>query len=1440
MCHMIATAEIYGEEVEGKLEPESEPGFPEDDVLLSTLDGSDDAPNSAPWFVSLTSGTKTNSNASSDLDVGADSDEQQSRNSEIMLKMAMENVEDILDQVLMLGFAIRKSGTTARLEKADSSFNSDDNRQLRTYLEFMTGTARQRIVEDNNATASQRMEEANGRLGAVTPEQQHLILANLRRRHRFEYARRHQRKLDRAIVPPVIPISEPAMHTPGQRSILPESKAEFLADPMPPMNESRSITQPLPLPRVILGVQGMSDTTPSKAEGSILKLAVPSQAAGSRVSVSVAKMHYPSAPKADGMRGFKCPCCFQTLPIMFRDRSRWRKHLTEDLCPYTCPFLQCPRPNTLYVSRTAWRDHIQESHSAGQYWECLACAGTEAPNVFFTAEQFASHNQLQHQDTISNEQIEYLQTSCRKIKLPNIPQCPLCSWPQGEDAVPDADANLEHLGNCIHEFSLNALPWADSSDVGFAGLRDLEFRQRIEQWVEGARESASTIEGVDIRKISIDTFGVLPVPSQPESSKMTFIPEEYFAESSEVSIRIEQDSDLPDVRGMYSKVDVDASVEHDQRLKPFQMCLKSLAFSEMDQWATETEKATEGTCRWIFQHRAYQAWDTCDQGMLLIKGMTGAGKSTLLRYVLENTLLSNTGGSAVVLSFFFHAHGSKLQRTMLGLFRSLLHQLLLQVPDVLSDLITLQQWSNALGKHGENWQWHLSELQEHFHLSLSKVLESHPIWLFVDALDECGHANAVGLVNYFDTILPEFRHTGLQFHVCFTSHHMRPDITSVFEINLVRENAQDISIHLQSQVSALPGTDIPAGIVADITSRAHGSFLWACLLMGHVIDRKQKGDSLRRIEEKIRAIPYELEQLYLYLFLGQDKKPAFIKLSQWMCFATRPLTLDELRWALIGHVNGLHMPYPARWSKAGFEHGLDEIGLNSVSSGLVKVVRSFDTRVVRFIHSSAHDFFTSDYLSNISGNMPAEFIKPGVSVAASAHYELSRTCVRYLTMDDIIRTTIHDRGDLISTFPLLHYATTSWLLHAKQSEKMGLTQDDLLDYFMWPSEDLLQQWADQLGIDIDVKDTLGRTSLILASKNGHETAVELLLAAGADVQAVDGQGQTPLSWAAKSGHERVAKLLLNARAYIDCADSLGETPLSYAARSGPAFVKLLVDEKASRDIRRREEDYIKMIETYVKDTPKLGEFFHGKDHFIRNMAKKVLDLADDLTTDLGTTDVLPKIIKVTMHQHVIYCDDSRSMRRNTQWENQKSLALSIARTVTRILPDGEGVALRFINHRINEAPSLDLEGVARVLQSVEPRGATPIGTSLQDCILEPLVFQPLASGKLSRPLLVSIFTDGIPHSENKNTLASVIINCGKILVKNNYPLNYVNFLIGQIGSSVNVHEFLGTLRENPDVARVSRIFAGSIDDKFQSFDDERSLDRWLVEILFGPLVDIEI
>ncbi len=55
----------------------------------------------------------------------------------------------------------------------------------------------------------------------------------------------------------------------------------------------------------------------------------------------------------------------------------------------------------------------------------------------------------------------------------------------------------------------------------------------------------------------------------------------------------------------------------------------------------------------------------------------------------------------------------------------------------------------------------------------------------------------------------------------------------------------------------------------------------------------------------------------------------------------------------------------------------------------------------------------------------------------------------------------------------------------------------------------------------------------------------------------------------------------------------------------------------------------------------------------------------------------------------------------------------------------------------------------------------------------------------------------------------------------------VKFLIGQIGSSDEAVAFLDTLRNNDAIKQVSHIFAGRFDDKFQSFRDERALDRWV-------------
>jgi hypothetical protein len=64
--------------------------------------------------------------------------------------------------------------------------------------------------------------------------------------------------------------------------------------------------------------------------------------------------------------------------------------------------------------------------------------------------------------------------------------------------------------------------------------------------------------------------------------------------------------------------------------------------------------------------------------------------------------------------------------------------------------------------------------------------------------------------------------------------------------------------------------------------------------------------------------------------------------------------------------------------------------------------------------------------------------------------------------------------------------------------------------------------------------------------------------------------------------------------------------------------------------------FIENVDNFVKDSP-LERFFKGKPNYIQDLAKKATELKNDPTTPLGQPDLLPKVIKVTLHQQVIYC-----------------------------------------------------------------------------------------------------------------------------------------------------------------------------------------------------------
>src|SRR4051812_35877953 len=108
----------------------------------------------------------------------------------------------------------------------------------------------------------------------------------------------------------------------------------------------------------------------------------------------------------------------------------------------------------------------------------------------------------------------------------------------------------------------------------------------------------------------------------------------------------------------------------------------------MNDRPNDIRHAAEGTCAWLLEHKTYKSWAAGHCGLLWIKGKPGSGKSTLLRHAIDGiTRTHYFQENSALLSFFFHGRGAELQRTPLGLIRSLLHQLLPDDPDSLPDLV---------------------------------------------------------------------------------------------------------------------------------------------------------------------------------------------------------------------------------------------------------------------------------------------------------------------------------------------------------------------------------------------------------------------------------------------------------------------------------------------------------------------------------------------------------------------------------------------------------------------------------------------------------------------------------------------------------------------------------------------------------------------------------
>src|SRR4051794_16053512 len=92
-----------------------------------------------------------------------------------------------------------------------------------------------------------------------------------------------------------------------------------------------------------------------------------------------------------------------------------------------------------------------------------------------------------------------------------------------------------------------------------------------------------------------------------------------------------------------------------------------------------TSIAQPSTCTWLLSHPSFHACPNPSSSpskptnLLWFKGLPRTGKSTLMAFLLNH--FTSAHPRDIHLSFFVHGNGTSLQKSQLGMFRSLIHQL---------------------------------------------------------------------------------------------------------------------------------------------------------------------------------------------------------------------------------------------------------------------------------------------------------------------------------------------------------------------------------------------------------------------------------------------------------------------------------------------------------------------------------------------------------------------------------------------------------------------------------------------------------------------------------------------------------------------------------------------------------------------------------------------
>lgn len=456
----------------------------------------------------------------------------------------------------------------------------------------------------------------------------------------------------------------------------------------------------------------------------------------------------------------------------------------------------------------------------------------------------------------------------------------------------------------------------------------------------------------------------------------------------------------------------------------------SLWYATMEERQQGISSPHKGTLDWVFQDSTAEMtvpWDdfkhfvTKGCGTYWITGKAGSGKSTLMKYINTNPKLDDAlsewaaGREIFKASFYFYYLGTDMQKSEIGLLRSLVLALLSssrQMPEPVFWRGKEQRFFTHLGSQNlaldtERIKIAFPERFESMQLSskrpasfepsrnellvaLNRIFQHSPgarFFLSIDGLDE------------YDAVSNEMSDLAEILKTICQRDNVKAVISSrpwaVFEdafaasprLRLHQLTHEDISFYVgdkmqndyRMQKLLKYNPEDSKALMEEIVEASAGVFLWVRLVVQSLLEGLMNRDNVTDLQLRLRNLPTDLDELYRVMLkrVPESYRRQTSKLLELAYYGTRDrwkLSLLGLHFALeLGEEDVLKAeiePLPSEESSWVTE-SMERI-LQSRCLGFVEVVPvdnvwlahgpdTFDTRskhinAVRFIHRSAVEF----------------------------------------------------------------------------------------------------------------------------------------------------------------------------------------------------------------------------------------------------------------------------------------------------------------------------------------------------------------------------------------------------------------------------------------------------------------------------------------------------